>query len=382
MSSKRDYYEVLNVSREASLEEIKKAYRKSALQHHPDRNPGDHQAEEKFKEASEAYEVLVDEHKREMYDRFGHAGLSGTDFHPFNNVEDIFDSFGDIFEDFFGMGGRRGGRTRARRGDDLRYDLQITFLEAYHGVEKEISIKKAEKCEECEGLGHPLSSKPSTCQQCHGQGQVYKSQGFFTVSSVCPICRGQGTFVKILCKVCMGKGLVPKEKKLKVKIPAGVETGNRLMLRSEGGAGSEGGPSGDLYVVLVVEGHDLFQREGLDIWMDLPISFVQAAMGDSVKVPLVEGEEEVEIPRGIDAGETIVLKGKGFPDLHGGKRGNQILQLLLKTPKHLSARQEELLREFSEEDLKHSTQPFRQGQPLFMGSEEKKSKKKKKFLWD
>lgn len=374
MSSKRDFYEVLGLHREASFEEVKKAYRKAALQYHPDRNPGDHEAEARFKEASEAYEVLIDEQKREVYNRYGHAGLSGTDFHPFTNVEDIFESFGDIFEDFFGMGGRRGGRTRARRGDDLRYDLKISFLEAYHGIEKEISIHKAEKCEECAGLGHPLSSKPSTCQQCHGQGQVYKSQGFFTVSSICPICRGQGSIVKILCKVCSGKGLFPKEKKLKVKIPAGVETGNRLMLRGEGGAGSEGGHSGDLYVVLSVEEHEFFQRDGLDIWMDLPISFVQAALGAQVKVPVVEGEEEVEVPRGIDAGETLVLRGKGFPDLHGGKRGNQILQVVLKTPKHLSKRQEELLTEFAEEETKYSSHALHSG--------EKKTKKKKKFLWD
>ncbi len=377
MSSKRDFYEVLGVHREASVEEIKKAYRKAALQHHPDRNPGDKEAENKFKEASEAYEVLIDEYKREIYNQYGHAGLSGTDYHPFSNVEDIFDSFGDIFQDFFGVGGggRRGGRKRARRGDDLRYDLQISFLEAYHGVEKEIKIHKAEACEECEGKGYPATSKPTTCAQCHGQGQVYKSQGFFTVSSTCPICRGEGVFAKVLCKECSGKGLVSKEKKLKVKIPAGVENGNRMLLRGEGGAGSEGGPSGDLYVVLSVEEHEFFQRDALDIWMDLPVSFVQASLGCKMKVPLVEGEEEVEIPKGIDAGETLVLKGKGFPDLQGGKRGNQILQIVLKTPKHLSKRQEEILEEFAAEELKHSSETLR-------SHSDKKSKKKKKFLWD
>jgi len=376
MSSKRDFYEVLGVHRESSQEEIKKAYRKAALQYHPDRNPGDHSAENKFKEASEAYEVLIDDYKRQMYDQYGHAGLSGTDFHPFTNVEDIFDSFGDIFQDFFVFGSpRSGGRKRARRGEDLRYDLQVSFIEAYHGVEKEIKIHKAEKCETCDGKGYPSTSKPSTCAQCQGQGQVYKSQGFFTVSSVCPICRGEGVFAKVLCKDCSGKRLVSKEKKLKVKIPPGVETGNRLVLRGEGGAGSEGGSSGDLYVVLVVEENEKFQRDGLDIWVDLPISFVQAALGAKMKVPLVEGEEEIEIPRGIDAGETIVLKGKGFPDVQGGKRGSHILQIVLKTPKHLSKRQEEILEEFAEEELKHSSNSSRWEQ-------EKKSKKKKKFLWD
>lgn len=373
MSSKRDFYEVLALHREASVEEIKKAYRKAALQYHPDRNPGDRSAEEKFKEASEAYEVLIDSHKREIYDRFGHAGLSGTDFHPFTNVEDVFESFGDIFEDFFGLGGnRRSGQRRARRGDDLRYDLRISFLEAYHGIEREISVHKSEKCEECEGLGYPLGSKPSTCQQCNGQGQVYRSQGFFTVSSTCPICRGQGSIVKVLCKVCSGKGSVPKEKKLKVKIPGGVETGNRLVLRGEGSAGAEGGPAGDLYVVLSVEEHEFFQRDGVDIWMDLPVSFVQAALGAKIQVPLVEGEEEVEIPRGIDAGDTIVLKGKGFPDLQGGKRGSQILQVVLKTPKHLSSKQEELLREFQKEAGEEEASALKKT--------EKKGKKKAKWF--
>ncbi len=374
MVTKRDLYEVLEISRQASVEEVKKAYRKAALQYHPDRNPGDQQAEEKFKEASEAYEVLIDDQKRELYDRFGHAGLSGTDFHPFTNVEDIFESFGDIFEDFFGRGGTRQGRKKARRGEDLRYDLQVSFLEAYHGVEKEITVRKAQKCGDCDGKGYPPTSKPSTCAQCQGQGQVYRSQGFFTVASTCPICRGEGVFAKVLCKICGGKGLLPQEKKLKVKIPAGVETGNRLVLRAEGGPGAEGGPSGDLYVVLSVEEHEFFQRDGVDIWMDLPLSFAQAALGARIPVPLVEGEEEVEIPRGIDAGETILLKEKGFPSLQGAKRGNQILQIVLKTPKHLSKKQEELLREFEEEELKHSTPHSR--------SEEKKSKKKKKFLWD
>lgn len=375
MSSKRDFYEILSVHREASVEEIKKSYRKAALQYHPDRNPGDHEAVERFKEASEAYEVLIDDHKREVYNRYGHAGLSGTDFHPFTNVEDVFDSFGDIFEDFFGRGSRRGGGKRARRGDDLRYDLSIDFLEAYHGVEKEISIHKAERCAECEGLGYPISSKPSTCQQCQGQGQVYRTQGFFTMSSTCPICRGQGSIVKVLCKVCTGKGALPKEKKLKVKIPAGVETGNRLMLRDEGAAGSEGGPSGDLYVFLQVKEHEFFQREGLDIWMDLPVSFTQAALGAKIRVALVEGEEEVEIPRGIDAGDTIVLKGKGFPDLQSSnKRGNQILQIVLKTPKQLTPQQEELLRKFAEEEGEVVEKPSPRAK-----KSEKKSKKKSWF---
>src|SRR5262245_16336332 len=313
MVSKRDYYEILGLTRDATAEAIKKAYRQAAMNYHPDRNPGDREAEEKFKLASEAYEVLCDPQKRVIYDQFGHAGLSGTDFHPFTNVEDIFQSFGDIFEDFFGLGGfgRRGGaggRHRTRRGEDLAYDLSIDFLEAYHGCEKEIEIRRDSICEHCEGKGYPPSSRPTTCSQCHGRGQVHHSQGFFTISTTCSACRGEGVVVKVLCGTCKGEGVVLREKKLKIKVPAGVSTGNRLILKGEGSPGREGGPSGDFYVVLRVSPHPIFQRDGLNVWMDLPISFVQAALGETLKVATLEGEEEITIPKGIDAGETIVLK--------------------------------------------------------------------------
>lgn len=379
MAHKRDYYETLSISKEAGFEEIKKAYRQAALQHHPDRNPGDKSAEEKFKQASEAYEVLSDPQKREVYDRYGHAGLSGTDFHPFTNVEDVFSSFGDIFEDFFGFGGRqgqRGSRTRATRGDDLRYDLPIQFIEAYQGVEKEIRFLKDTICETCEGKGHPASAKPNVCQQCHGKGQVYHSQGFFTISSTCSVCRGEGKIIKVFCGTCFGEGMVRKEKKLKVKIPAGVDSGNRLVLKGEGGSGSHGGPMGDLYVVVNVEPDDRFQREGLDLWVDLPISFVQATLGGKLKVSTLAGEEEeVEIPAGIDAGDTVVLEGKGFPEIKGGKRGNQILQVVLKTPKKLSEKQKELLKAFAEEEA--SIEP----EEAEVKKGGRKEKKKKKFPW-
>ena len=372
-----DYYEILELSKSASLDEVKKAYRQAALKYHPDRNPGDKAAEDKFKQASEAYEVLSDPQKKEVYDRYGHAGLSGSNFHGFNNVEDVFSSFGDLFEDFFGFGGfggsSRRNRSQARRGDDLRYDLSISFEEAYQGCEKEIQISKYSPCEACQGRGYPAHAQPATCSQCHGRGQIYRSQGFFTVSSTCPQCRGEGRMVKTRCGECAGEGRVAKQKKLTVKIPAGVDNGNQLILRSEGGAGIEGGASGDLYVVLSIKPHDFFQRDGKDIWFDLSISFVQAALGATIQVPTLEGDTDVEIPRGIDAGETIVLKNKGFAGLRGESRGDQILQIILKTPKKLSTRQEELLKEFAQEageSVVESTSP------------KKKKKSKKGFFWN
>ncbi|MBL7684512.1 MAG: molecular chaperone DnaJ [Deltaproteobacteria bacterium] len=376
MSKRIDYYEFLEVSRDANGDEVKKAYRSAAMKWHPDRNQGNREAEENFKLASEAYEVLSDPQKRELYDRYGHDGLSGSNFHPFNNVEDIFESFGDVFEDFFGFGGmggrsRRGqGGRRPRAGEDLAYALNIEFEEAYHGCEKEIQIHKTETCADCEGKGHPASSKPSTCPQCKGQGQVFHSQGFFTISSPCQHCRGQGVIIKVLCHGCQGKGRVKREKKLNVKVPAGVDQGNRLVLRQEGEAGSDGGPAGDLYVVLQIKEHPLFKRDENNLWMDLPISFTQAALGATLKVPTMDGEQEVEIPSGIESGETITLKGKGFPFLRDSRHGNQILKIFVKTPKKLSAKQEELLREFAKESGESEEEVSKI-----------KPKKKKKFLF-
>jgi molecular chaperone DnaJ len=380
MASKRDYYQILGLTRDATADAVKKAYRQAAMNYHPDRNPDDREAEEKFKLASEAYEVLSDPQKRVIYDQFGHAGLSGTDFHPFTNVEDIFQSFGDIFEDFFGLGGfgRRGGagrRSRVRRGEDMAYNLTIEFLESYQSCEKEVEIRKEVICEHCEGKGYPPSSHPTTCPQCHGRGQVHHSQGFFTISTTCSVCRGEGVVVKVLCGTCKGEGVVLREKKLKIKVPAGVSTGNRLILKGEGGPGREGAPSGDLYVVLHVNSHPLFQRDGLDVWMDLPISFVQAALGDTLQVPTLEGEEEITIPKGIDAGETIVLKGKGFPEVRGGEKGNQMIQVVIKTPKDLTPEQEALLQQFAKAGKMEevSTEKKEEGK--------KAKKKKRKFPW-
>lgn len=371
------YYEFLSISREASSEDIKKAYRQAAMKYHPDRNPGDKKAEDNFKYASEAYEVLSDDQKRQIYDRHGHEGLAGGGFSGFGqgfgnmNVEDIFESFGDVFEDFFGMGGgggRRGARKRARRGQDLSVQVSISFEEAYLGCEKEVQIKKPTHCETCEGRGYPATSKPSTCLQCQGSGQVYQSQGFFTVSSTCPICRGQGQIIKVVCKSCDGRGAVEKEKKLKIKIPAGIDQGNRLVLKGEGAAGEEGAASGDLYVVVRIIENEKFERDGLDIWSDLPLTFAQAALGATVKIATVEGETEVEVPEGINAGETITLKGKGFPELRNGQRGNFILQVKLQTPKNLSPRQRELFEEL--------------GKELGEAVSAENDKKKKKRFWE
>lgn len=376
MATKIDYYELLEITRSASTEEVKKAYRQAALKYHPDRNPGNKEAEERFKLATEAYEVLSDIQKRQIYDQYGHAGLDSSGYQPFRGgVEDIFDSFGDLFEDIFGFGGvggrrSRSGRARSHRGEDLQYNLAITFLESYQGVEKEIEFIKETLCEECQGRGYPASSQPTICPQCQGQGQLYHSQGFFTISSTCSACRGEGKIVKVLCGNCKGAGRTKKPKKLKVKVPAGIDQGNRLVLRGEGASGMDGGAPGDLYVVIHIEPDPLFHREGLDVWVDLPLSFSQAALGTVLTVPALEGEEEIEIPEGIEAGDTVVVKGKGFPELKGSHRGRLVYRVVLKTPKNLSERQKELLKEFASLGPEPMPEPSKKTNP--------KAKKKKK----
>ncbi|MBI1908962.1 MAG: molecular chaperone DnaJ [Deltaproteobacteria bacterium] len=346
--AKRDYYEILGLSREATQEEIKKVYRQLALKYHPDRNPGDKQSEEKFKEAAEAYEVLADAEKRERYDRFGHAGLNGTGFHPFTNVDDIFSSFGDIFEDFFGFGGSsRGRRGRSRRGGDLSCEVGIEFLEACTGLEKKIEITKKEKCTACHGSRGAAGSSRQTCLQCQGSGQIGHRQGFFVVSATCDRCDGEGTILSHPCADCRGSGLVKKTKKLSIKIPPGIDNGVRLVLQGEGEAGQDDGPSGDLYVFVRVGSHDFFERDGDTIYCEIPVSMTQAALGGEIEVPTPYGNEKVKIPKGIENGETIVLKGKGFPHLRGQKKGDQVLKILVKTPRPLNKRQEELLHEFA-----------------------------------
>jgi molecular chaperone DnaJ len=345
---KRDYYEVLDVPRDATEEQIKKAYRKLALQYHPDRNPGDKEAEEQFKEASEAYEVLRDPEKRGLYDRFGHEGLRSTGFQGFTSFDEIFSSFSSIFEDFFDFGPRRRrSRTTARRGADLRYDLAITFMEAAKGKTKEFNVEKEEPCETCKGLGYPVGSPPQKCSGCGGAGQVRHSQGFFTIATTCNRCEGRGVVFQEVCKDCKGRGRVYKRKTLSLKIPPGVDTGSQLRLVGEGEPGTRGGPPGDLYVVLHVDAHEYFERDGEDLLCRMPISFTQAALGAEIQVPTLDGTERLRIPKGTQTGEVFRLRGLGMPDPRTGRKGNLVVQTIVSTPTNLTGEQEELLRMFA-----------------------------------
>jgi molecular chaperone DnaJ len=345
--AKRDYYEVLGVSRSVTEEEIKKSYRKLALKYHPDRNPDDATAEEKFKEAAEAYEVLHDPEKRGLYDRYGHEGLQNAGFRGFQGFDDIFSNFGSIFDDFFGMGGRRGGRQATRAGADLRYDLQITFEEAVFGSEKILEFEKLETCIHCLGKRTAPGKSPTTCNTCGGVGQVERRQGFFALRTTCPHCRGEGVRITDPCPACRGAGMVNAPKKLSVKIPAGIDHGARLRLTGEGEEGSHGGPPGDLYVIVHVQSHDFFERQGNDVHCEIPISFPQAALGAEVEIPSLHGSQMLTIPAGVQTGETVTLRGVGIPDVRGGRRGDQIVHILVKTPTNLTPRQEELLQEFA-----------------------------------
>ena len=348
MANKRDYYQVLGVGRDATETDLKSAYRKLALKYHPDRNPGDREAEDKFKEAAEAYEVLRDARKRKIYDQYGHAGLEGNGFSGFGGFEDIFSSFGDIFEDFFGFGGgRRSNRSRAQRGSDLRYDLSISFMDGAFGTEQEINVEKMAECPVCNGNGCETGTQPETCAQCGGRGQVTRTQGFFSVSTTCPSCNGMGQTIPHPCSECSGTGQVLEKKKVMLKIPAGVDSGARLRLNGEGEAGSLGGPPGDLYVFLHVEPHEFFKRNNTDVICQIPISFVQATLGDTIKIPTLTDEKELQIPKGTQPGAIFRLKGEGIPSLRNKRRGDQIVQVEVKTPTNLNKKQESLLKEFS-----------------------------------
>jgi molecular chaperone DnaJ len=345
LSAKKDYYELLGVSRNASDDEIKKAYRKLALQFHPDRNPDDKQAEEKFKEVSEAYQVLSDAEKRVKYDQYGHAAFG--DGNPFGGGFDFTagfeDVFGDIFGEFFGTGSRR-----ARgRGDDLRYNLKLKFEEAVFGTEKKIKIPRHGRCDTCHGNGAKPGTAPQTCPTCRGRGQVNFQQGFFSVSRSCTQCRGQGTIIKDPCASCNGAGRVRRLHTLNVKIPAGVDTGSRLKLRNEGETAPAGGSPGDLYVVIEVEPHPIFIRENLDILCDVPVSIAQAALGAEIDVPTLNGKVKMKIPPGTQSGKVFRMKGKGITDVQGYHQGDQHVRINVETPTHLTARQKELLKEFA-----------------------------------
>jgi molecular chaperone DnaJ len=345
---RRDYYEILGVDRSASDEEVKKSYRRLAMQYHPDRNPGDKKAEEKFKEAAEAYEVLRDAEKRKIYDRYGHEGINGTGFRGFSGFDDIFTNFSDIFEDVFGFtGARTRTRSAVRQGADLRYDLKISFMAAVKGTTTEIELEKFERCAECSGTGAAAGTQPESCPRCAGRGTVTQSSGFFTISTTCPQCRGAGRVIKNPCKACFGTGKARSRKTVSLRIPAGVETGSRLRLRGEGEEGDFGGPSGDLYVFLHVEPHEFFERDGYDILCQVPVSITQAALGATIEVPTVEGKESLKIPRGTQSGRVFRLKGKGVAHLKGLGRGDQVVQVLVKIPTNLTKKQEELLKEFA-----------------------------------
>ncbi len=347
MTTKRDYYEILGVSHNADDNEIKASYRKLALKYHPDRNPGDKEAEEKFKEAAEAYEVLRDPEKRNIYDQYGHEGLQGTGFSGFGGFEDIFSSFGDIFDEFFGFGGRRRSRTGARRGADLRYDLAVSFMDAAFGVETEIEIEKLENCPTCEATGCEPGTSPEHCRYCGGSGQISRSQGFFSIRTTCSHCRGQGRMIPHPCKECHGIGRVERKKKVSVKMPAGVDTGSRLRLTGEGESGIRGGPPGDLYIYVSVRPHEFFKRNNSDVICQIPISFVQAALGDEIDVPTLNGQKKLRIPKGTQPGDVFRFRGEGIPSLRGYGRGDQIIQVMVKTPTGLSKKQEKLLQEFA-----------------------------------
>ncbi len=350
---KRDYYEVLGVDRSATEGDIRKAYRQLALKYHPDRNKEDPHAEEKFKEASEAYQVLSDPEKRRIYDAYGHQGLAGTGFEGFRGMEDIFASFGDLFEDFFGDFGFSVGRKRTRRayaGEDIRREVDISFLESALGTEREIEVKKNVICQTCEGNGIKPGSKKAVCQTCSGTGHITHRQGFFILQTTCPNCRGEGSVILEFCPECKGKGVVEKKKKLTVKIPAGIEDGMNLILRGEGQAGINKGPPGDLYIQVNVKEHDFFERRGDDVWTKVPISFVQAALGGKIEIDTIDGKkQEVEIPPGTETGDEIRIPQKGFSNVHRRHKGDHVIHFIVKIPKKLTKKQRQLLEEFDKE---------------------------------
>jgi molecular chaperone DnaJ len=348
--SKRDYYEVLGVNRTASDQEIKSAYRRLAVRFHPDKNPDDASAEEKFKEAAEAYSVLADADQRQRYDRFGHAGVSsgaGQSWGApgFGGIEDILgDLFG--FGDVFG-GGRGGGRSAAQRGADLRYDLEITLEEAYAGMTAQLRIPRLETCEPCKGVGAAPGTQPETCSTCGGTGQVRYQQGFFSVARTCQSCRGAGRVVKTPCSECRGAGRIEREKQMEVRIPAGVETGSRLRVQGEGESGTQGGPSGDLYVVIHLAEHERFERQGSNLYVSLPITFAQAALGADVFVATIDGEEKIKVPHGTQTGTVFRIKGKGMPVLGGRGRGDLFVSVSVITPTSLTREQRKLLEQLA-----------------------------------
>jgi molecular chaperone DnaJ len=351
--SKEDFYEVLGVSRDAGDQELKSAYRKQALKYHPDRNPGDHTAEEKFKTASEAYQVLSDPQKRAAYDRYGHAGLggqgSGFGSGPFAGGVDIGDIFGDLFGEMFNVGGssQRGG-TRQQRGDDLRFDLTIEFEDAIFGTETEVKLRRHETCTTCNGRGSASGRGPSVCSQCQGRGQLRYQQGFFSVARTCNACGGSGSVIGDPCQTCRGQTRVTSEFRLTVKVPPGVEDGTRIRYTGEGDAGRSAGPRGDLYIVLSIRAHDLFERKGNDLFCVVPISFPQAALGAEIELAGIDGPVTLKVPEGVQSGKELRVRGRGVPYLNEKGHGDLVVKVVVQIPRKLSRTQRDLVKQLSE----------------------------------
>ena len=361
--SKRDFYDVLGVAKNASDAELKKAYRKKAMELHPDRNNGKPETEAQFKEVNEAYDVLKDANKKAAYDRFGHAAFEGGSngpqgFHRAGGNGDFSSAFSDVFEDLFGdfMGGHRGGGQRAARGSDLRYNLRISLEDAFAGRQKTISVQSSVACDKCNGTGAEGGAEPSNCPTCSGMGKVRAQQGFFTVERTCPTCSGRGQIIKNPCGSCAGAGRKQKERSLSVNIPAGVETGTRIRLAGEGEAGLRGGPTGDLYIFIEVQDHPIFDRENQNLFCRIPVSIGTATLGGEIEAPTIDGgRSRVKVPAGSQTGKQMRLRGKGMPSLRGGPAGDLYIELAIETPVNLTARQKELLREF--EDLGKDNNP-------------------------
>jgi len=350
MASKRDYYEVLGVKRDASERDIASAYRKLAVKYHPDSNPGDAAAIEKFKEAAEAYEVLSDREKRARYDQFGHAA-SEQFGHQFHDVEDIFEAFGDIFSEMFG-GQRRGGGRRVRRGADVRVDVTLDLEEAYRGVTKSVEFPRSKACGTCKGAGSKPGSQRTLCRHCGGRGQIVQSAGILRVQTSCPSCQGTGSIITDPCTDCRGRGYVQERARLDVTIPAGIDNGMRVRLASYGEPSPDGGPAGDCYCFVSVRKHKLFEREGTHLILRMPISYSQAALGASIEVPTLNGPHELKVPAGTQSGEVFRVRGRGLADPRGGSAGDLHVQTTIEVPKKLTPKQDKLLRELA--DLEQS----------------------------
>jgi molecular chaperone DnaJ len=350
MATKRDYYEVIGVARDASGEEIKKSYRKLALQYHPDRNPGDKVAEDKFKEAAEAYAVLSDAEKRAQYDQFGHS-LGGRGFQGFEGFEDNFrnfgDIFGDLFEDFFGASGGRRGGGRTRRGSDLEMAIEISLEEVLAGIERNLEIPRRETCSECQGSGAEAGSKKTQCKECGGRGEIRMTQGFFTLRRTCPRCQGEGEKIDKPCQKCQGEGRIRKTRKLSIKVPPGIETHTRLKVSGEGEAGEKGGGRGDLYINVIVKNHPTFERRGNDLFCEVFIPFTIAALGGDVSVPTLEGKTDLKVPAGSPSGKVFKIENQGLPSINNPARGDEYVRIEIEVPTKLDAGQREILLQFA-----------------------------------